>query len=70
MIRCCNIVSAGTNRQHAGPQNAVKLDQETEDLHIETIGADVSVTIVVSVFANPVAHNYYPYSVIIILPLL
>ncbi|GAV03116.1 hypothetical protein RvY_13593 [Ramazzottius varieornatus] len=33
--------AAGTNRQHAGPQNAVKLDQETEDLHIETIGMDV-----------------------------
>ena len=35
------IVSAGGNKQHAGPSNAVKLDNETEELKHEKLDLQV-----------------------------
>jgi len=35
-------VAAGQNKQHSAAKNVAKLDRETEELHHETVGLDVS----------------------------
>jgi len=35
-------VSAGQNKQHSAAKNVAKLDRETEELHHETVGLDIS----------------------------
>jgi len=34
--------SAGQNKQHSAAKNVAKLDRETEELHHETVGLDIS----------------------------
>lgn len=36
------LVAAGQNKQHVAAKNTAKLDRETEELHHETVGHDIS----------------------------
>lgn len=38
----CVLVAAGQNKQHTAAKNVAKLDRETEELHHETVGLDLS----------------------------
>lgn len=36
------LVAAGQNKQHVAAKDTAKLDRETEELHHETVGHDIS----------------------------
>lgn len=41
MAMLWSLVAAGSNRQHTTAKNTAKLDQETEELHHQTVGIEV-----------------------------